>query len=443
MRWSVALLSLFACSEYDLTQEKDPVEPVDTEEPGRSILEVDPASIEADGVCISVDREVTLSSTGDEVVQVQDLDIEGDGWSIEAPSTPFDLAPGDTQVITVIGSVGEATLTVVSDGEDAVIEVPLAAIADNAPEIALVSPDDSDILDNTDVELQVNVSDVEDDASELYVSWSSDVDGRLDGDFAESDGSSSVTWTGTKTGGDHTLTATVVDTCGNEATLDVQICQQAGYDVENLDLSTWTFDGDARYDSADGWVELTGPSTYQLGSAFQTTATTGDNVTIEFQFYTGGGTGADGFAVTALDTDRATSYLGSSGGCLGYGYNAGCGNLADPLPGWSIEVDTYYNSDVDPTADDHVSFHFDGDVASPEIWSALPEMENNGWHTMVIEVADPHVTVTIDGTTYLDDDVSGYLAFPAEVGFTAATGGETNYHLIDALTVTEYVCEED
>jgi hypothetical protein len=36
--------------------------------------------------------------------------------------------------------------------------------------------------------------------------------------------------------------------------------------------------------------------------------------------------------------------------------------------------------------------------------------------------------------------VTGNLNFPAYVGFTAATGSLTNYHLIDSLTVTEEVC---
>ena len=61
---------------------------------------------------------------------------------------------------------------------------------------------------------------------------------------------------------------------------------------------------------------------------------------------------------------------------------------------------------------------------------------------MTVTVLGRRVTVAIDGVAYIDQNLSGFTPFPAYVGFTAATGSVTNYHLIDALTVTRYVCEE-
>jgi hypothetical protein len=52
------------------------------------------------------------------------------------------------------------------------------------------------------------------------------------------------------------------------------------------------------------------------------------------------------------------------------------------------------------------------------------------------------MTIDIDGTNYVDQNVSGLTHFPAYVGFTAATGSYTNYHLIDSLQVEGFVCEE-
>ena len=60
-------------------------------------------------------------------------------------------------------------------------------------------------------------------------------------------------------------------------------------------------------------------------------------------------------------------------------------------------------------------------------------MEDTGWHQMDVRVSAPHVTVSIDGVTYIDQDIEGTWAFPAYVGFTAGTGGETNWHIIDSL----------
>ena len=102
-------------------------------------------------------------------------------------------------------------------------------------------------------------------------------------------------------------------------------------------------------------------------------------------FFVSGGSGADGFSLTALDVDRMSGFVGSTGGGIGYG----------GLPGWSIEVDTYYNGH-DPTSADHIAFSIDGDVSNPVIWAPLPEMEDGQWHNMKVTVAAPHILAEID-----------------------------------------------
>ena len=179
-----------------------------------------------------------------------------------------------------------------------------------------------------------------------------------------------------------------------------------------------------------------------MGTAFSTAQqVTGAQVEIEFQFYIGDGSGADGISLTALDTDRMTTFLGGTGCGIGYGGDAAC-TAGPALPGWSIEVDTYFNSGQDPTEADHLMLTFDGDVDDPAVWVELPEMEDNGWHSMRVLVQEPRVLVEIDNVAYIDQDVSGYFNFPAYIGFTAGTGGATNNHLIDSLTVTETLCDE-
>jgi hypothetical protein len=55
-----------------------------------------------------------------------------------------------------------------------------------------------------------------------------------------------------------------------------------------------------------------------------TATVSGDNVQIEFLFFIGGGTGADGLSLTALDTTRMSSWLGGTGCGIGYGGGAAC-----------------------------------------------------------------------------------------------------------------------
>jgi hypothetical protein len=50
-------------------------------------------------------------------------------------------------------------------------------------------------------------------------------------------------------------------------------------------------------------------------------------------------------------------------------------------------------------------------------------------------------TVVIDGTTYINQDIAGLTNFPAYIGFTAATGGATQNHLIDSLEVRGTACD--
>lgn len=423
------LASLVACNETSLGEVL------------YGTLEVRPAAVSLAGGCGYEERTVTLQSVGIVGVDVVSISLDGDGWALlQLPSVPFTI-PTDSEVeLVLLGNEGEATLTIETDivGE-APIVVPLSATQNAPPTLAWVSPSDDDIV-LPGAELIVAVDDAHDPVEDLVVRWSSNVDGTVGVGFGGENGQSATTWA-EATGGDHVLTASVTDTCGTTASADVSICRQDGYLSETLDLSTWAMNGNARYDADNGWVELTDvSSTFQLGSAFQTTATTGDNVQLAFSFYVSGGTGADGFAVTALDTTRATSYVAQSGGCLGYGGGGVCGAF-EPLYGWNVEVDTYYSGGLDPTTADHVSFHFDGDVAGYEAFAALPEMEDDAWHDMSIQVVAPRVTIAIDGVTYIDEDIEGHYDFPAEVGFTAATGGETNYHLIRSLAVIENVCE--
>jgi hypothetical protein len=452
----IAVVFSLSCSENNLTSldkskpASDPfvvdtAEPEDTAAPepppeppagppiGRTSVDV----IDPGIVCGAFHREVHVLSLGESPLEIYEIRVVGEGWSASHPALPVTLAAGERFPVTVSSSGGMATLVVInSDPEHPALEVPLRVIADQPPMVTITSPVGGSVLSpGTDTIFVASVSDDVDASDGLSLEWVSDIDGVLGAGPASVEGVAELNWSGSsRSSGDHRVSLTAVDTCMQAQTVDVGFCQNEGYTEESIDLASWNFEGTALWDTTNDWVELTGPYTGQAGTAFQTTATvSSDAINIAFSFYVSGGSGADGISLTALDADRMTSFVGGTGGGIGY----------FGLPGWSVEIDTYYNSvHNDPTTGDHVSVHVDGDVAAPLVWAELPEMEDGAWHLGEVEVVGTHITVRIDGVTYIDAEVPALDAFPAYVGFTAATGAATNYHLIDALEVEGFVCED-
>lgn len=434
---------LLGCSEYNLAKEKGAeASASDTAPLGEPDLVADPAIVSLTGVCGGTAVPVKLTNQGDADLTITAAATSG-AWTVTGFTPPVTLAPGLDTSLMVEGQ-GEGSLEITSDDpDDPVLSVSLETEEDQPPALALVEPTNGDILDPGDRTLRAAVNDSEDPLDAIALTWRSDVDGVITSGFADAVGTMAATWPAGRAEGDHVVTVTAVDTCGNTASVDIGVCQQAGYTVDELDLSSWNFEGAAAWETSNDWLRLTPAANNRVGTAFATSSTVrADSVQISFAFFIGNGTGADGISLTALDSARMTTFLGGTGCGMGYGGDAPC-TAGPALPGWSIEVDTHFNDGQDPTPDDHVMFTFDGDVDDAAVWASLPEMEDNGWHQMVVDVSAPRVKVMIDGTTYIDQDVSGgSFAFDAYVGFTAGTGGLTNDHLIDSLQVTEYICAE-
>ena len=436
-----------ACSDYNFKEHGEPSAPGEVEEtgtpvvddtpdPGAPLAVVSPGAVDLGVVCGSGLSEVVVENQGDAAFDVTAIDTNSPSWTASHDALPVTLGPGEQLLVTVSGAPVPTTMVIeTTDPNHTELSVPLTGSEDLPATLSITNPSAGATLDVGAIStFDAMVSDDAGPADAVSLQWSSDVDGVLGTDSADGAGVASLLWDGTaRSSGSHVVTLQATDTCGNVTTADVVVCQNEGYLADSLDLATWNFEGSAQWDSGNSWVELTGPYQTQSGTAFQTASTVdAANVQVEFDFFASGGTGADGLSVTVLDSTRMTSFVGSSGGGIGY----------QGLPGFSIEVDTWHNNEhYDPTTEDHISVHIDGNVNSPLVWAALPEMEDGNWHRMAVSVSGTWLTVEIDGTAYIDQDVAQLTSFPAYVGFTAATGAVTNYHLIDALQVEEFVCE--
>ncbi len=438
MRRALPLL-LIACSDYGLEEHKE------VPEVGEGDIATDPWALDLSGVCDESRREILVYNEGDGTLTLTGLRLEGEGWSIDsAPALPLELGEGESTLVAVIGTVGSATLTIESnDPDEPELAVPLSATANTPPSVSISGPSPSEVVaEGADLVLSGMAVDSEDAEETLSVTWSSSLSGKILSTAPLPDGTTTYTWPAADRGtGLQDLTLTTTDACGESASTTVSFCQDGAYSYDALSLSAWHYEGVATYDTTNNWLQLTPATTNAVGTAFETsTPVNADNVDIEFYVYIGDGTGADGISLTALDAARYTTFLGGSGCGIGYGGSADC-TAGPALPGWSLEIDTYYNGGVDPTEADHLAFTFDGDVDGFSAWAELPEMEDSGWHLVSVTVIAPHVTVAVDGTTYIDQDLSGNFGFSGYVGFTAGTGGETNAHLIDELVVTDYECD--
>jgi len=434
--FALALLALTtSCSgDYTFTPPDENVLPLVD-------LDVTPRTISREGACGAFVEEVTLENVGTRTVTLSSITTTGESWNVQ-PDWPQQLEPGEVAVLQLTGVGGDGTLLIESDDTaEPSIEVPLVGVLNTAPSVVILDPDPDSILELDDVALVAKISDDVDAPDDLQVAWRSSIDGLLDNTSANGDGDLTYLWAAPRTPGDHVLTLDVSDGCDSVGQASVNICQEKTVASDALEIKDWTFAGAAQWDTKNDWLELTGLTPNQVGSAFATQETVyGGELDIEFLFYVGDGTGADGFSLTMLDASRSTATLGGTGCGMGYGGDSACTD-GPALPGWTVEIDTYYNEGHDPTEEDHIAFVLDGQVDNPEAWVAAPELEDTGWHFMRVVVEAPNVQVYIDGTEYLDIYVAGNFAFDGWVGFTAGTGDITNKHLIYDLTVTESRCE--
>lgn len=215
----------------------------------------------------------------------------------------------------------------------------------------------------------------------------------------------------------------------------------------------------------DGWLRMSTPGNNQSTYAYldNIIPSLNNTVTVSFDYTVWGGTGADGLTVFLYDA-AATFSPGAFGGSLGYANKTAIDGLAGGFVG--VGLDTYGNySNPTEGRNGGVGFipdavavrgpgsgltgydYVDGAaLSSPLQFASRPSATTPFNYYGVQVVVDENNNVTVgmdfdpsDGITYTTvlSTSLGAVTRPNELrlGFTAATGGLTNYHELRNLTI--------
>ena len=204
--------------------------------------------------------------------------------------------------------------------------------------------------------------------------------------------------------------------------------------VDDFSTNTgrWILTGNHLPVRTSGYMEMT-----DLGGSesavmwFDTQIVSSFNIT--FDFWAGGGSGADGFCFMFF---KQTGYTPSTGGGLGFIDNGG-----NPVPGYGIEFDNWNNGAPNDPSANHIA------LINNTVWNHLAyendaRTEDSTWHTVWIAVTPTSVAVSVDVQNPPVISWTGVFSILyGGLGFGAGTGGSTNYHRIDnvALYLPDYV----
>ena len=216
-----------------------------------------------------------------------------------------------------------------------------------------------------------------------------------------------------------------------------------------LDTTRYTITGNDGFVVPDSeYFVITQDLPYRNGRLMTVDTFYWANILVDFWFKMSPGTcdvaadstGADGISVIFTPYLDPVIAAGGSLGILG-------------TDGWGVEFDTYNNYCGDSASDidgNHIAISIDsvscmwiGSAAIPYSLVQVPvpfEMIDSGWHHAVIEVNYPHCRVELDGTVYIDEDVSGLPPpFWAHIGISGSTGGCHSEQVVDNLVITQPV----
>ena len=196
----------------------------------------------------------------------------------------------------------------------------------------------------------------------------------------------------------------------------------SNYNSTNI-ANVFNINGDAQKITSNEFV-LTGDYQTQSGNAFTYNKIDfSKDFKLKFDANLGSfdNAGADGIAIVFHNDPRGVNAFGQNGKYIGAG---------GIVNGIVLEIDTYYNSEVDETSSDHTSIWRTeniNDKISSDI--SFSNLEDGGWHTVEINwnVYTQTLTYTLDGFyagKVVGDLTNKYFGGSSSVyyGYTASTG---------------------
>ena len=144
---------------------------------------------------------------------------------------------------------------------------------------------------------------------------------------------------------------------------------------------------------------------------------------IQFRYRAGGGTGADGLAFMFYKTK---DYTPGYGGSLAFAPGVGS------APGYGVEFDNY-DSGFDPSAN-HIAL-IEDTFLNHLAYVNDSRTEDNQWHQVKVTVYSNYVRVEVDGDYLITWGGEINRTFDG-IGFCAATGGASNWHIIDDVHIS-------
>ena len=169
---------------------------------------------------------------------------------------------------------------------------------------------------------------------------------------------------------------------------------------------------------------------------------------------------ADGFAISIFNLETPEEVIEmiqdhtSPGGGLGYQLRPSLtdGHPPPEVEAFHLEFDVYYNHTSrghlhdDPTNGNHIQVLFNANMDNdldPDpnnevtLWSEVPQLVDNQWHEMVVDVSGTDVRVSRDGIVLMEGSVPAYSFKGGWMVLTATTGAVGMYQRLDDLDIME------